>query len=141
MSRRRDHYGGSGFNRGAITGRRTIGTIADLRELGDHVIAAAKEALREGAEAVVAEAKSRVPVKTGALRDSIKATPEKNGTVYSISANAFREGSNGRRFYYGQAVEFDPRIDKPFLYPAMKALREDVMKKVEDAVHDAINGG
>lgn len=140
MPRRRNHYGGGGFNRGKITGRRTIGTIEELRELGEHVVAAAKEALREGAEEVVAEAKRRVLVKTGALRDSIKATPKKEGTIYSISADAFKTNRDGRRFYYGQAVEFDPEIDKPFLYPAMDALREDVIKKVEDAVNRAING-
>lgn len=140
MARSRNHYGGN-FDRGAITGRRTINTIAELRELGEHVVAAAKNALKEGANLVVEDAKSRVPVKTGALRDSIKAKPNSSGTVYSISANAFRTDRHGRKFYYGQAVEFDPKINKPFLYPAMDAKRQEVWKMVDDAVHDAINEG
>ena len=40
--------------------------------------------------------------------------------------------------YYGKIVEFSPKINKPFLYPAMDAKREVVKKKIIDAVREAI---
>ena len=45
----------------------------------------ATEALREGAEMVVNDAKKLVPVKTGKLRDSIKAVSNKKGTKYKAA--------------------------------------------------------
>ena len=139
MAGRRDHYGEkNNFRRGAITNRRIIKSISELRKLGDNVLKAAKAALKEGADIVVADAKSRVPVRTGALRDSIKAIPNGNKTIYTISADAHRTGKDGRKFYYGQAVEFDSRINKPFLYPAMDAHREEIYNKVDEAIYKAI---
>ena len=88
------------------------------------------------------EAKERCPiydgddprVVKGALRDSIHTVKEKGGKEYKIIADA--QAQDG--LYYGKIVEFSPKINKPFMYPAMDAKREVVKKKIVDAVREAI---
>ena len=113
-----------------------------LKELGEAAETAAIAALAEGAEMVMKEAKQRCPVYEGedyrvvkgALRDSIHAEKQKGGKEYRIVADA--QAQDG--LYYGKIVEFSPKINKPFLYPAMDAKREAVKKKIVDAVREAI---
>ena len=113
-----------------------------LKELGEAAETAAIAALAEGAEMVMKEAKQRCPVYEGddyrvvkgALRDSIHAEKQKGGKEYKIVADA--QAQDG--LYYGKIVEFSPKINKPFLYPAMDAKREAVKKKIVDAVREAI---
>ena len=113
-----------------------------LKELGEAAENAAIAALAEGAEIVMKEAKERCPVYDGddprvvkgALRDSIHAVKEKGGKEYRIVADA--QAQDG--LYYGKIVEFSPKINKPFMYPAMDAKREVVKKKIVDAVREAI---
>lgn len=158
MARRRggyhNHYNDVGFARGRITDTRlsTAQALAELREMGEHVVTAAKKALKDGVDAIVADAKSRCPVRTGRLRDSIKAEPNRDGTVYQISANASVEIKNSAilnnseytgdgRFYYGAHVEFDPKINRPFLYPAMDANRQQIYDNVSAAISRAVQTG
>ena len=139
------------FTRGGMT---TGAVEQHLRELGEHVLQAAKAALKEGAEMVVKDAKSRCPVyeghkkkngqvyhwagaKPGALRDSIQAEPNSKGTVYAISANAKSEDG----YLYGQILEFSPRVNRPFLYPALDANRQAVSDMIQDAIKNAIRRG
>ncbi len=138
MARRRNHYGGAGFSRGKASIERTMEA---LHEMGGHVVQAAKLALAYGADIVVADAKSRCPVKTGELRDSIQAEEDDEGATYIISANAFKTDRYGRKFYYGQAVEFDPRINKPFMYPALDAHRDEIYSEVKESISEAIRSG
>lgn len=112
-------------------------TIRQLREMGEHVLQAAKDALKQGAAEVVADVKSRCPVRTGKLRDSIKAEPNSSGTEYNISANA----QNDNDEYYGQYVEFSPKINKPFLYPALDANYGRIMGNIRSAVNRAAQTG
>ena len=113
-----------------------------LKELGEAAENAAIAALAEGADMVMKEAKQRCPVYEGddyrvvkgALRDSIHAEKQKGGKEYKIIADA--QAQDG--LYYGKIVEFSPKINKPFLYPAMDAKRETVKKKIIDAVREAI---
>ena len=114
-----------------------------LSELGAEATTAAKEALAHGADDVVAEAKNRCPVYTGtdkrvvkgALRDSIhKRLRRKDGSVWRIAADA--ESQDG--VFYGVLVEFSPRINKPFLYPALDAEREAIKKNIVEAVKAAL---
>lgn len=139
----RSHYGDVGFSRGSMTGMSTAKTIALLREYGEHVIEAAKAELKKGVDAVVADAKSRCPVKTGRLRDSIKAESNRDGTVYWISANASTESDKSPtgRFYYGPVVEFSPQVNKPFLYPAMDAHRQEIRDNIDAAISRATAKG
>lgn len=136
LSSRRAHYRATGFSRG---GKGWVGlsqTIKELREIGEHVVEAAQAALKNGADRVVADAKSRCPVKTGKLRDSIKAVPNRDGTVYKIEANAQNNG-----VYYGQFVEFSPEINKPFLYPALEAHRQEIRDNIDAAITNAARSG
>jgi hypothetical protein len=148
---KRNHYRDTSFSRGSFnTGK----TEQHLKDLGAHVLDAAKAALKQGADEVVAEAKNRCPtyeghkkangrtywmadVTKGALRDSIKAEPKKNGTVYEISANA----KTKKGFLYGQIVEFSPNHGHPFLYPAMDAKKDGVRKGIIEAIKTAIRRG
>ena len=114
-SRRR--HNDSSFSRGYVNIAGVGAAVRNLRMKGEHVLTAAKQALKEGADLIVNDAKSRVPVKTGKLRDSIQAKSIEYGAAYDISADA--KNQNG--VAYGQFVEFDPKINKPFLYPAMDA--------------------
>lgn len=138
------------FTRGGMT---TGAVEQHLRELGEHVLQAAKAALKEGADMVVKDAKSRCPVyeghkrngqvyhwagaKPGALRDSIQAEPNTKGTVYAISANAKSEDG----YLYGQILEFSPRVNRPFLYPALDANKQAVSDMIQDAIKNAIRRG
>lgn len=162
---KRTHYGEK-FTRGTISYKAIKQVVEALREAGDHVEAAAKDALKKGVDVVVAEAKSRCPVYEGTkmkkklksgtlgeylvrdkratpgkLRDSIHAVDRYgDGSWYNISADAVVETSKGP-LYYGAIVEFSPKINKPFLYPAMDEHREDVKRKIAQAVKQAVEGG
>ncbi len=131
MARRR--YGSQSFSRGSISGN-VNQAVRSLRELGEHVLTAAKAELKNGADLIVNDAKSRCPVRTGKLRDSIKAVRKKDGALYQISADA----RNQNNIPYGQFVEFDPKIAQPFLYPAFYANMDTVKNNVRNAVQNAI---
>ena len=113
-----------------------------LKELGTAAENAAKAALEEGADMLVKEAKARCPVYDGddprvvkaALRDSIHAEKAKGGKEYRIVADA--QAQDG--LFYGKMVEFSPKINKPFLYPAMEAKRKEIQQKMVAAVREAI---
>ena len=118
-------------------------TVEELRKKGKNVIFNAKLALAAGVDMIVEDAKSRCPVRSGELKESIKAREvkvtgvEEDGILYEISADA----TNQNGIAYGQFVEFDPRIAKPFLYPAMDACRDTVNKDIKDAIEEAIQRG
>ena len=133
---KRRHREGN-FQRGSVNMQNVEEAIRNLRAKGEHVLQAAKTALKDGADVIVADAKSRCPVDTGKLRDSIKATSLEDGAVYLLSANA----KNEYGVAYGQFVEFDPRIARPFLYPAVDANIDNLRNNVKQAIQDAINGG
>lgn len=119
-----------------------VNTQTLLENMGEGVLEAGKKALAEGAEMVVQEAKKRCPVfkgsdhrvVPGALRDSIRAIKKKGGAEYKITADA--ENQDGLK--YGRLVEFSPRINKPFLYPAMDAQRDVVKERIVEAVKAAV---
>ena len=113
-----------------------------LRELGENATRGAKSALADGAEIVMQEARNRCPVYKGndnrvvkgALRDSIHAVKQKGGAKYKIVADAVSHDG----IFYGKLVEFSPAINKPFMYPAMDARRDEVRNKIIDAVREAL---
>ena len=57
----------------------------------------------------------------------------RGGTAYKISADA--RAADG--MFYGQIVEFSPKINRPFLYPALDAHREEIREKIVAAVRTA----
>ena len=58
MSSRRNHYRDTGFVRGWESDRRLseAKALAELREMGEHVVKAAKEALKEGVDEKIGRA-------------------------------------------------------------------------------------
>ena len=131
MARRRHNE--RTFRRGKITNSDMV--VERLMELGEDVVMAAKIALAEGVESIVFDAKTRVPVRTGKLRNSIKAMDKNgDGTVYTLTADA----TNKKGIAYGQFVEFDPRINRPFLYPAIEANIRRLKRNIRQAVKDAV---
>ena len=125
------------FSRGLSDNLGLPETLRRLREMGEHVVQAAKDALKQGADEVVADAKSRCPVRTGKLRDSIRAEPNRESTSYKIVADADNNG-----FCYGQIVEFSPKEGyTPFLYPALEANYGRVMGNIRAAINRAVQTG
>lgn len=136
MARRRDWRTRGGFTR-ETDNLGVTETLRQLREMGEHVVTAAKNALKQGADEVVADAKNRCPVRTGKLRDSIRAEPNSNETSFKIIADA----KDAHGFEYGQIVEFSPTINKPFLYPAYEANYGRIMSNIRTSISNAIRSG
>ncbi len=105
-----------------------------LARYGERAARAAKEALAENAETLAGEARLRCPVDTGRLRDSIHVEISKNGGKAKVIADA----KNAKGVPYGRYVEFSPRIDEPFMYPAMDAKREEMKQHTIDRIREAM---
>lgn len=106
-----------------------------LKVYGERVADAAKEALADNAEELCQTVKSKCPVRTGRLLDSIHVSRLKDGAVYKVIADA--RGDDGTP--YARIVEFSPKIDKPFMYPSMDEKRDkfkrNVVSKIKGAIH------
>lgn len=113
--------------------------VERLRAQGEEVLFAAKSALKEGVDLIIADAKSRCPVRTGKLKNSIKAVDVANGAAYELAADA----KNSSGVAYGQFVEFSPKINKPFFYPAIYAnigtLKENIKQAIQGALRRSGN--
>ncbi len=105
-----------------------------LKMISEKVSKTTKQALQECSEMLVNEAKSRCPVDSGRLKDSIHAEKRKGGTKYQVVADA--KDDQGR--FYGRVVEYSPKINRPFMYPAMDALKEQIKDKLINAVRDGL---
>lgn len=107
-----------------------------LKERGDKAVkTAAAEVIRQ-AEIIRDDAKSRCPVRTGALRDSIEVQKYNQGLFCRISADA----RNKDGIAYGQFVEFDPRIAHPFMYPAFDAHAQEAKESIAEAIRRGLMG-
>jgi HK97 gp10 family phage protein len=105
-----------------------------LTALGLEINDAAKAALEQGAKTIQDDAKTRCPVNTGKLRDSITYKKNSKGTIIKITAGA----RNDKGVAYGQYVEFDPRINKAFLYPAKDAHKNEIRDSIIQAVKEGV---
>ena len=101
--------------------------VERLQRRGAQVVQAAKRALEEGAGSIVNDAKSRAPVKTGKLRDSIHYTVTNDGGAVEISADV----------PYAKIVEYSPKINHPFLKPAIDAQKSRVNQLIKQAIEDS----
>ena len=149
MSGRHNHYGDSDFARGHLNIEWQVRqAIEDLRRKGEHVVIAAKQALKEGADIILADMNSRVSVRTGRLQASIKAEPLQDGAIYQFSANARNPRDN---FLYGQIVEFSEwhmwkgkrrkKEKQAFMYPSFDNHRDEVNQMIKRAINTAIARG
>lgn len=123
----------------------------DLRRAGDmENLRQLRDGLKDAADVVAQEARSRVPSRTGAAKDSIRATAGGN--------TAYVRGGRARIPYYGW-LDFgtrtpnrgNPRSVGPwsatgkgpssgrFIYPAIDAKERQIAELVEDAVNRALN--
>lgn len=59
-----------------------------------------------------------------ALRDNIKAIPFEDGALYKIVADV----------PYAKVVEYSPKINKPFLFPALEANKDNLNNTIKRAV-------
>ena len=111
-------------------------TMRNLREMGEHVAEAARRALKVGAYRVAADAKSRCPVDTGKLRDSIHVDQSRSGNRFVVLADAENDG-----YHYAKHVEYDPQINKPYMYPALDANKQQIYEDARNAASRAIAMG
>ncbi len=111
-------------------------TLENLREMGEHVANAAVQALKNGAYKIADDAKRLAPVKTGKLRNSIHVEENRVGNSFKIVADAETNG-----YHYAKVVEFSPKINKPFMYPAMDMNRQQIYANVKNAASAAIARG
>lgn len=108
-----------------------------------------RDGLKRAADSVAQEAKSRVPVRSGAARDSVRATAGGN--------RAYVAGGKARVPYYGwldfgsrRPILGNPRSRGPwagsgtgpqngrFIYPALDNREREVTALVADAVSEAL---
>ena len=112
-----------------------MSSLSDVfQDIGDKATRAAKEALSQGADMVVNDAKTRCPVRTGALKESIHKVVLRGGTKIKVVADA----TNDNGVPYGRFVEFSPMINEPFLYPALDALRNTIRENIAKAVQESL---
>ncbi|KQN91554.1 hypothetical protein ASE90_01745 [Sphingomonas sp. Leaf67] len=94
-----------------------------------------RQALREGAQVIADEAKRLAPVDTGALRDSIAVTDDRDGKLYGrpgveggVSVYVGPVGStDDGDVYYAKFVEFGTarHVAQPFMRPAIQGRRDE----------------
>ena len=95
-----------------------------------------EDGLKEGAELIAERARARVPVLTGALRDSIHTEEIEDG--HAVVADATDE----KGYPYAIAVEFGGHEGgrgvgpHAFMIPAMEESRDDVIGHVAAKVED-----
>ena len=125
---------GGTFIRGGMSG----GHISSLlRQRGQKAVEMAAAAVKKQAGIIRDDAKSRCPVLTGKLSESIKVVEYNGGLYCRISADA----RNKKGIAYGQFVEFDPRIARPFKYPAFDTHRDEAAEAIKEAVRRALTEG
>lgn len=108
-----------------------------LESWGREAAQAGKDALRRGAERVVADAKGRCPVRTGALRDSIHAEERSDGARQVVTASATDPATG---YDYSRIVEYHPTKGRPFLHPALDANAEQIRTDVQEAIRRTVAG-
>jgi HK97 gp10 family phage protein len=106
--------------------------IAKMLGLAAATDLVAEEAARKAAEPIEAAAKERVPVDTGALKDSIHIESEVENGV----ADA-RVVAGGDSAPYAVFVEFAPD-NEPFLRPAADDGKDEAVKTVEGIIATVI---
>lgn len=107
-----------------------------LNQISYDIAADLETAAKAGAKSIRDEAKSRVPVKTGTLRDSITMeTVEKDEDGVTIRIGPGKEG------FYGLFLELgtSKMPARPWLVPAVKGKQQEALKAVEDALKKALN--
>lgn len=117
--------------------------IKILKDIGIEANAVLEEAAEEGAKIALAEAKRRVPVKTGNLRDNLEITKVKSRTPDKLKKTVFVKVGFNKKAFYGTFVELGTRFikAKPFLRPAIDQNRNSIAQVVNNAIDKALRRG
>lgn len=101
------------------------------------------DVIKSNLEAVIVDAKSRVPVDTGALRDAMKVRVGKKtlrGRAGVIGDRGYIRLKKGGKRFYAKFVEYGTRRTpaKPFLFPAWRSRRLKTRMAIVNGLHTAI---
>lgn len=119
--------------RSGSAGSLNVGAI--LQQYGERAAQAARESLLENGETVAEEAKSRCPVETGRLRESIHVEPKGANRVRIVADAKAEDG-----YAYGGIIEYGPN-GTPFMRPALVAKREELKQHTIDKIRAALAQG
>jgi HK97 gp10 family phage protein len=108
-----------------------------VQEMGDAAAGALDEACKSGADLVLSEAKQKVPVDTGTLRDSLilKKSKTKNP---NIKSEYYVTKKSGAEHFAPVELGTSKMKAQPFLRPAIDENKSGIAKKVNDAMLRAI---
>ena len=116
----------------------------ELRKLPDAVgRKALADALEDGAEVIVEEARRRVPVRTGKLKKAIKSGNRKAGKVEASVDVGIDYTFKGGAVRYGHLVEFGTKRGqraRPFMRPAFDAKTRQAVEEVKASLWRRILG-
>ena len=104
-----------------------------LKTVGDEAKAGLKDVNLEVAEIVAREAVTRVPVRSGALRETVRAAGAQ--TRASVKAG-FKKVPYAGVIHFGWPAR--GILPRPFLYDALDARRDEVMDAYTDGMADLI---
>lgn len=116
----------------------------DLGNVASGISQEVDEVLREQADKIAASARSKVPVGTGNLRDSIEVVEDDRPgyTGYRVVADA-RSRSGKYEVPYAHMVEYGSvhnQPPQPFLTPALEEHRQETLDAVGEAIEKAAEG-
>jgi HK97 gp10 family phage protein len=114
--------------------------IADLRKAGAEIKEDTRKVLKEMADVVADDARGRVPVDTGSLKNSIKPSVSKRQLEASVSAGG---NVGGTDTYYAVFVEFGTHKmpARPFLYPSGRAHEQETEERLTAVMYEALRKG
>lgn len=108
-----------------------------VQSMGDAAAGALDEASKSGAELVLSEAKQKVPVDTGTLRDSLilKKSKTKNP---NIKSEYYVSKKSGAEHFAPVELGTSKMKAQPFLRPAIDENKRGIAKRVNNAMLRAI---
>jgi len=122
--------------------------IRRLDKIGQYGRLETVEQLERIAEMIRDEARILCPVETGSLQRSIQTFQrEGSGTLCTVGVSAGNAGvfnpKTGREVDYARFVEYGTsrRAAKPFLRPALAAVRPLIVEMIQEAWRKALNEG
>lgn len=108
-----------------------------VAELGDAAAEVLDKASKAGGDIVLSEAKKRVPVDTGMLRDSLILKKSKTKKP-NIKSEYYVTKTSGAKHFVPVELGTSKMKAQPFLRPAIDENKRNIAKTVNDAVLKAI---
>lgn len=144
---------GNARKRSRIAYGRLSKTRKLLRRLPDDLVQPIREALKEGAAAILADAKAGAP-RSGeakAAADALRLTLGRDGLSAKVGILGKRAakqgfylkfhetGTKGNKEGFGKGIALPPIPARPFLGPAFDAHRSEINRKVQAGITRAVN--